>query len=507
VAFWIGVALFVLGLAVAYRGGLENLVFRWLQREEYSHGFFIPLISLWLLWLRRDALLASAGSASWWGIPTVFGALVLLVLGELSAVYVLVHVSLVLLLVGFTLLLGGTSLLRVAWVPLVFLLFAIPMPYFIDAQLSWGLQLVSSELGTALLRLMGVTVHLQGNLIDLGSYQLQVVEACSGLRYLYPLLSLGFLAAYLFSAPLWQRVLVFASVVPITVFMNSFRIAVIGVLVNTWGNQMAEGFLHFFEGWVIFMGCALLLLLEIWVLDRLGAVRPVTDLLEVPPIEPVPPHPQAPGRSWWPGAALVLLISVASATQFLDERTEVVPSRLAFSGFPLAFASWWAREDYLDPAIEDGLGLDDYFLADYQTLSGDTVNLYMAWYESQRKGASPHSPRVCIPGGGWLITSLTRPTITPAESAPFRVNRAELELNDSRLLGYYWFEQRGRQIANEYGMKWYLLWDAIAMNRTDGALIRVTTPIREGEAPEAADERLMSLLDLVVPGLPDFVPH
>jgi exosortase D (VPLPA-CTERM-specific) len=494
-------------IAGAYWDGLSNLVFRWTQREEYSHGFFIPLIAAWLLWQRREALIASLGRPSLLGVPLLLVALALLVLGELSAVFVLIHISIVILLLGLALLVGGPSFLKVAAIPLFFLLFAIPMPYFIDAQLSWGLQLVSSELGTAILRLMGVPVHLQGNLIDLGSYQLQVVEACSGLRYLYPLLSLGFLAAYLFSAPVWQRALVFLSVVPITVFMNSFRIAVIGVLVNTWGTQSAEGFLHFFEGWVIFMGCALLLLLEIWLLDRLNARRPIADLLAVPAVQPVPPRQPAGTRGWLPVSALALLLLVAVGVNVVGEREEQSPDRLVFSGFPLALGPWWGREGYLDPAIEEGLGLDDYFLADYRTLKGADVNLYMAWYASQRKGSSPHSPRVCIPAGGWLITELTRPTLDLEDSEPFSYNRAELELNDNRMLVYYWFEQRGRRMANEYWMKWYLLWDAIAINRTDGAMVRVTTPIIEGEPAGAADARLQSLLTLVLPGLPDFIPH
>ena len=108
-----------------------------------------------------------------------------------------------------------------------------------------------------------------GNIIDLGNYKLQVVEACSGLRYLYPLLSLGFLAAYLFQAPLWQRVVVFISAIPITIVMNSLRIAIVGVLVDRWGTEQAEGLLHFFEGWVIFIVCAAILAAEIWLFARL----------------------------------------------------------------------------------------------------------------------------------------------------------------------------------------------------------------------------------------------
>ena len=118
------------------------------------------------------------------------------------------------------------------------------------------------------IRLFQIPVYLEGNVIDLGVYKLQVVEACSGLRYLYPLMSLGFLAAYLFQAPLWQRALVFLSTIPITIAMNSLRIGLVGVMVDHFGPQDADGFLHMFEGWIIFIACALLLVAEMYVLAR-----------------------------------------------------------------------------------------------------------------------------------------------------------------------------------------------------------------------------------------------
>ncbi|MEM9743738.1 MAG: VPLPA-CTERM-specific exosortase XrtD [Pseudomonadota bacterium] len=492
---------------VAYWGGIENLVHRWSEREEYSHGFFIPLICLWLLWHRRDAITESIGCPSWLGVPLFLAALVLLFLGELSSIFVLIHLSLVLLLFAGALLFGGNSLMKVVALPLSYLLFAIPVPYFIDAQLSWWLQLVSSKFGAGILQAMSVPVFQEGNVIDLGTYQLQVAEACSGLRYLYPLLGLGFLVAYLFAAPLWQRVLIFLSVVPITVFMNSFRIAVIGVLVNRWGTSMAEGFLHFFEGWVIFLGCGALLLFEVWLLDRLQSGRPLAELLAVPQVFPVYPAEVPVGRSWLSLTAVAALV-LASFTAFqIENREDVQPQRISFGAFPRVLGSWEGRDSFLNPVVETALGVDDYFLANYQSGDGSTVNLYMAWYASQRKGNSPHSPRVCIPSGGWRIVDLKRPELSVQGAAPFPINRAELELNGKRMLVYYWFDQRSRRMANEYWMKWYLLIDAIVRNRTDGALVRLTTPLLEGESDGDADARLQDMVRLLLPGLPDFVPH
>src|SRR4029079_8443440 len=137
------------------------------------------------------------------------------------------------------------------------------------------------------IRLVGIPVYLEGNVIDLGVYKLQVVEACSGLRYLYPLLSLGFLAAYLFQAPLWQRAIVFLSTIPITILMNSLRIAIVGILVNSYGPQDADGFLHMFEGWIIFIACAGVLVAEMALFARFASRKRFFDVFYPPQISSV----------------------------------------------------------------------------------------------------------------------------------------------------------------------------------------------------------------------------
>ena len=163
----------------AFYGGLADLVTRWYKQEEYSHGFFLPLISLYLLWHRRAVLAESRGAPSAWGLVALVVAAGLLVLGEVTAIFIAIQVGFLVALVGLVLCYGGVSLLRVTLLPIAFLLFAIPLPYFIDSQLSWRLQLISSNLGVGFLRLLGYAVYLEGNVIDLGSYKLQVVEACS----------------------------------------------------------------------------------------------------------------------------------------------------------------------------------------------------------------------------------------------------------------------------------------------------------------------------------------
>lgn len=498
----------VLLAIAAFWGGLAELVGRWYRQEEYSHGFFLPLISLFLLWYRRDVLRKSRGAPSGWGLVLLVVAALLLVLGEVTALFLAVQIGFLLALVGLVLCYGGVSLLRVAWMPIAFLLFAIPLPYFIDSQISWRLQLMSSSMGVGLLRLMGYAVYLEGNVIDLGSYKLQVVEACSGLRYLYPLLSLSFLMAYIYPARLRWRVLVFLSAVPITVLTNSARIAMVGVLVARWGNGMADGFLHYFEGWVIFLICQLILMAEIWVIERFTLRRGIMEVQQQIPLPPVA-RPSGVYSARWsrPLVAAIALLTLGTATALtVGGRTEVKPLRHSLVTFPLELGNWRATESSLSIEVEQALGFSDYVLADYRDEAGDVVNFYTAYYASQRKGVSPHSPQVCIPGGGWVISGIRNETVTLNDGTPLGVVRVVISKDNVHQLVYYWFEQRGRHISNEYMMKWYLLEDAIVRNRTDGALVRVVTPMREGEAQGASDARLASFLRLAVPLLGPFVP-
>ena len=502
--FWL-VAACVL-LIVAYWGGLTELVSRWNSQEEYGHGYFIPLISAWLLWKRKDAIAASIGRGSMSGIGLVLLGVFMLMFGELTAIFVLVQTGFIVSIAGLVVAWGGASLLKVCSVPLIFLVFAIPMPYLVDAKFSWYLQLISSQIGVGFLRLFGMSVFLEGNVIDLGLYKLQVVEACSGLRYLYPLLSIGFLMAYMYRGSLTQRVVLFFSTIPITVVMNSLRIAIVGFLVNQWGSGQAEGFLHYFEGWIIFMICLSLLIGEIWVFECFGRKRHVLDVIDVPIVHPVAPLRMREGLSSSFFYGLAVLAVAAVMVYFVGGREEIKPQRIPLTVFPTQFDGWVAKESSLGSDVERFLGLDDYVLGDYSNADSGSLNFYVAYYSSQRKGISPHSPQVCMPGGGWGITSLTRVPVRVAGMAPFEANRVIIEKDGARQVVYYWFDERGRRIADEYLMKWYLLKDSIFMNRTDGALVRIVAPVGEGTV-EAAEDRIRRFMQVAIPKLPSYVPQ
>lgn len=499
------VGLLVLAIALAiftYWSGLSEALLRWGTQEEYSHGYLIPLVTLYILWEKKDLISSSIGEPMWSGVMIVFVAIIVLIIGEISALFLLIQYSFVLLLIGLSLVTIGKAT-KYTLAPILLLLFAIPLPYVIEVLLTAKLQLWSSSIGVSFIRMFQIPVFLEGNVIDLGVYKLQVVEACSGLRYLFPLMSLGFIAAYFYQAPFWKRAIVFLATIPITIFMNSFRIGAIGVLVDNWGISMAEGFLHDFEGWIIFMACAVILFALVWLLERLSHKK--VSLAKVFGVVALPDrsggHAVSSGTVKPLLISMVLIIGAMSSAQLLENREEMYPDHASFINFPMSLNAWQGQHDKLDAEVIKKLAMSDYLIANYthpeQPLP---VNLYIAYYQSQRKGVSPHSPRVCIPGGGWEIADLKRLDVNGHPA-----NRVVIKKGEHRQLVYYWFQGHGRIVANEYINKWYLFVDAVFKNRTDGALVRYVTAVLPQETIDTADKRIVDFMIEADAELPKYI--
>ena len=505
--FFGGFALIGLLLIFIYYDGLSLMVKWWEAREEYGHGYMIPFITAFLIWQKKDQLEKIEFKKSWLGLVLVVLGLFLFYAGELSAIYTVIQYAFLITLFGVVLTLVGMKAFKVMLVPMIILVFMIPLPNFLFNNLSSQLQLISSEIGVAVIRLFDISVFLEGNVIDLGVFKLQVVEACSGLNYLFPLMTLAFITAYFFTGAFWKKAVIFLSSIPITILMNSFRIGVIGVTVEYWGIEMAEGFLHDFEGWAVFMSCIVILILEMWLLAKIGDDKlPLREAFGLDFPEPTPDDAQVVYReipkSFY--ASLIIVAAVAVSVFALPEREEIIPDRKNYAEFPLELNGWSGRKGSIEKLVLNSLKLTDYSMVDYRGEDGGLVNFYSAYYASQKKGASAHSPRSCIPGGGWRISSFYDYAIQRVNigNTPLIVNRLVIEKGEAKQLVYYWFQQRGRVVTNEYMMKWYLFWDAMTKSRTDGALMRLTTVLNDGQNIKVADDRLESFareISLIIP--------
>jgi exosortase len=259
-----GIPLWQFALPIAlslwlYWPTILHLVGQWWHDPNFSHGFFVPLFSGFVLWQERDRLARIAPRPSWSGLVVLLVAICLLIVGQLGAELFLARFSLLVLLAGFVILFQGWKMFHAVFFPWSFLLLMIPIPAIVFNQITFPLQLLASRVAARTLPLLGVPILREGNVINLPSMALEVAEACSGIRSLMSLVTLAIIYGYLTEKRIWVRWLLAVASVPIAVVANSVRIIGTGLLVQYWDAEKAEGYFHASWGWIIFVISLLLL--------------------------------------------------------------------------------------------------------------------------------------------------------------------------------------------------------------------------------------------------------
>jgi exosortase len=249
---WLPLAWFGGLLIACYAPVLWAMMRQWNFDPDMGHGFFVPLIAGFIAWQKRDELLAREAVPNWWGLAVVaLGALQLYV-ATLGAELFLARTAFVISMIGIVLLLGGTRYVQVLGFPLFLLFFMVPIPAIIYNKITFPLQILASQVATAALDLLRVPVMREGNILHLSETSLSVVEACSGIRSLLSLTFLSLVYGYFFEKNSWMRVALFVATIPIAIVANSSRVTLTGLLTE-YKKELAEGFFHSAEGWVIFM--------------------------------------------------------------------------------------------------------------------------------------------------------------------------------------------------------------------------------------------------------------
>jgi EpsI family protein len=317
-------------------------------------------------------------------------------------------------------------------------------------------------------------------------------------------------------------VLLFLSAVPITVLMNSVRIALAGIGAERYGVAAAEGVLHAFEGVVVFLGCIVLLVGEMALLSRwsprllcartTAAAKPADSDAGVAIEAPAARRPDGASPAVRPGSTLSWLVLVlclaAAAAEVAPRPRHEIPDRTPFASLPLDLGEYRGRWRTIDEPVRAVLAADDLLLADFTDGEGRLLNLYTQYYQRQDRGAATHSPRLCIPAAGWEIADLRGHRVEAArfDGAALAVNRAVVTRDGARILVYYWFQQRGRNTTDEYLTKLFILRDGLLRHRTDGAMVRLITPLAEGEGEASGDARLERFATRLLPHLERHIP-
>jgi len=259
----VGATAWQLGILAAlclwlYWGTLAHLVSQWAHNQDFSHGFFVPLFSAFVVWQERDRLARIPVRPSWSGLAILASALLVLIIGQMGAELFLSRASLLLVLAGLTVLFFGWAMFRATLFPWAFLILMIPIPIIIFNQITFPLQLLASRVAGVVLPWFNVPIYREGNIIHLAAMPLEVAEACSGIRSLMTLITLAIIYGFLLERRLWVRVALALASVPIAIIANSGRIIGTGLLVQYWDPDKAEGYFHTSWGWIVFVLCLLL---------------------------------------------------------------------------------------------------------------------------------------------------------------------------------------------------------------------------------------------------------
>ncbi len=264
---WIAFAWCAVLLILCYLPTLIPLVKQWSNDEDMGHGFFVPVIALYIAYLRRDLLFAEAARPNYLGLAIMTYSAIQWYIGSLGAELFLQRTAFVFSIYGAVLLVGGFRAIRILILPLFMLLFMIPIPAIVYSAITFPLQIFASRVAEFMLGVIGIPVLREGNILELASQKLSVVEACSGIRSLLTLTFLSLVYAFFFDPKPWMRPVLLVATIPIAIIANAGRVTITGLL-SEFNPELARGLFHEMEGWVIFMIALLILVLTHQVIDK-----------------------------------------------------------------------------------------------------------------------------------------------------------------------------------------------------------------------------------------------
>lgn len=490
---------------------MMQLVHRW-NKGDNSYCYLIVPLLFYLCWeQRRTGAKSDPGGTpvgfafselTWcaWGLIPVLFANALLIVGRLGSVETLLLIGLWLSVVGVTHLLYGKRIKHL-WFNLLILAAIVPLPPFINRMLTFKLKLAASSLSVTMLRWFDIAVLQDGNIIDLGITRLQVVDACSGMRYLLPMFVLALLIGHFFCRGMWRRVLLLVLVPPLSIFINALRIFLTGLLLINGHEQTAQNVFHDFAGLVLFLLSAGLLGGIALGLKRLGKPFQAKFLHD---------HGRVSSGGYRP-----VLLTMLACLMFMGGgwAIEAVPTdrtalhRDSLALFPLRVGPWAGKRKSLPPESLDRLATDDYGYITYRhKTTGNYLHLLIPYYAYQDTGKTVHAPQSCMLGTGWALASSVDRIIEDSADAQTKVRGIVWRQGDARILAGYYFLQRGRVITSPWLNKFYLIWDGLTRQRTDGALVRAELQLQPGQSMDEAWSLLADFYKAIWPLLPRFIP-
>ncbi len=480
-----------------YFPALLFLVKVWWGRPEYSHGFLIPFISLYFIWLKRAewARLSPRPNLVFGGGTVLLAALILLV-GRAGGVALLEAISLVIMIAGLVLLVAGWTHLRIALFPIGYLFFMLPLTDEIMAPLQWPLRLATAKMSVVFLRLMDVPVFLQREYIVLPKITLEVAQVCSGANFLVSILAIGIPLAFLKLSSFWTRGILIVSSLAVGVFANWLRVTLISVGAY-YEYSVLHGPFHIFQGLLVAQIGFVYLFAAVWWLsrrqgERSGKRGPVTSL-PIPAGRPAR-DPRAMPWHWnrYESTAVALLSVIFFYSFFLDRGP--VPFEAGGGSFPSFVGDWIGRDELPVMAPFRVHGADREVFRTYLRESGNEVQLYVGYFDAQRQGKEIVNDRT-----RGLHAQAERREIVLNSGRSVPVNRTVLPHSGGDRDLLFWYEAEGQAWGSPYWSKWAMVKGSLSHGRTNGAFVAVSSkadPEMDGTSLKEMEELAQALLSV-----------
>jgi exosortase D (VPLPA-CTERM-specific) len=468
-------------------------------RNDFDYCILIPFIFIFVIYKRRFEVLNSVSNYSWTGVILILLGSILSIFGELGGEYLISYLSLWLLVFGFFWTIFGTKKIKKMFMPIFLLLTMFPPPTYIYSRITLKMQIISSIFAEKLLHLVHIPAYRDGNIIDIGTSKIQVVAACSGLRYLIPIFVVSFTMVLVMNTKsLVKKIFLILFSIPLAIFMNGLRLALTGYLTREFGSWAIEGMYHDLIGWFVFGISIVSLFVLMCLLDEKETYALIGKKIQICLKRRGGKKFQDKKLIQYIAVIIVAVLYIFLNFQETQQKKFYIDNEL--SSFPLKIGEWVGVKSTISDNILDALDSTDYALIDYKNESGDKINFYVIYYGNQAKGKSIHSPESCLRGGGWKFLESSQVEIID----DYFVNRSVLSNNKEHLLSYFWFTCRGRNLTNAVELKFYNFWDRLISGRSDGSLVRIITPVTNGKFDDA-DQRIFNFIRYLKPVLDTYL--
>jgi EpsI family protein len=466
---------------------LASLARSWWGHEQL-HGFLVPLISLYLVWVRRDELRSlPATPATGPSLPVILLGGFLFVLGQVGSVTTLNQISLPVMIVGLVLLLGGTARLRVVGFPIAYLAFMLPILEDVVAPLHWPLQLMTAQQGVTLLQMLGVPALVERQYIVLPRVTLEVASLCSGVNYLISITAIGLPLAYLTLKRWWSRVALILLGLAIGCTANWMRVTLIGVW-SVWGGEGVHGPFHILHGmfvaWMGYLG----LLAGAWGLakteTRLPNRRRAAETVHTARAPLIGPPASASAelsthRAWTRAwcLAVISLVGLWVVPALTDRGPVSLKQDLA--AIPFSIDGWVGQDGDPQTAVFRIRGADQELVRTYRSPQGGRLQLYVGYLTSQRQ-----EKKIVSHLSARLHEQADEVTIPVDSGRVIVANRGRLGDRPNQRGILFWYDVNGRVLAGRYRAKLATLWDGLRRGRTNGAVVLLSGGLLHGDEKE-----------------------